>query len=123
MVNNFLSIGGVTIPNVKKLEITPFYRSENTITNMAGDELTDRVGTEKLKLSATIALADNAVGMAAIRKAYADIYSTFVFYRGTELTTKTMRISAVRETTPIYLSGNRQKGVYYTNITLTAEER
>ncbi len=60
--------------------------------------------------------------MAAIRKAYDDIYATFTFYRGTVLQTKTMKISAVKENTPIYLSGNRSK-VYYAGVTLTAEER
>ena len=122
MVKHYLTIGGVSIPNVKKIEITPFYRAESTITNMAGDMLTDRTGSEKLKLAVTLALTDNSAALAAIRKAYDDIYATFTFYRGTVLQTKTMKISAVKENTPIYLSGNRSK-VYYAGVTLTAEER
>ncbi|MDE7398970.1 MAG: hypothetical protein K2N06_05515 [Oscillospiraceae bacterium] len=117
----YLEIDSTVFSNVSKLEISGKHRMESVQTNLAGDYVVDRIGNEKLKLSATLNLLTDEE-MQVLRDAKDAISCDMTFYRGETLITKSMRILDFTEPSPIYFNGSMSKGLRYGKLTINAEE-
>lgn len=118
----YLKIGETEFPNVSDIQINGKYRKENVQTALSGDLLIDRIGTEKITIKAKINMLSTAE-LNAIMTARDVIFCEVTFDRGAERLTKTMHILDFSEPSPIYLFGDKEKGIVYNSITITAEEK
>lgn len=117
----YLKINGMEYPNVSALQITQKYRAESVQKNLSGGYLIDRLGGEKITISANVnTLTDTE--LTALRAAVALISCEVIFDRGATRTTKTMRVVPFLEPSPIYYYGDKGKGIMYGSIRLTLEE-
>lgn len=116
----YLSINGTEF-NASTLEAKGVYRKENVQTNLAGGLLVDRIGSEKVELSAKLNLITDEQ-MAVLRAARAAVSCTVIFDRGNTRTTKTMHLLDFTEPSPIYFYGDKSKGMRYGAVTVEMEE-
>lgn len=117
----YLNINGVEYKNVSTLQIGQKYRAESVKQNLSGGYLIDRMGGEKITLTASLNMLSDAE-LVALRAAAAAIACEVIFDRGGTRTTKTMRIVPFTEPSPIYYYGDKAKGIMYGSIRLTMEE-
>lgn len=117
----YLSINGTIFPNVSTLEVSGKYRKENVQTNLAGNYIVDRMGSEKISISAKLNFLEDSQ-MQILRAAKEAISCDMSFYRGETLITKTMRILDFTEPSPIYFFDNINRGLRYGSLTIKAEE-
>lgn len=117
----YLNINGTSFSNVSTLTVSGKYRIQSVQTNLAGDYIIDRIGNEKVSLSATLNLITDSE-MQALRAAKNAISVDVTFHRGVTLTTKTMRILDFTEPSPIYFFDDINKGLRYGKLTISAEE-
>lgn len=116
----YLSING-TVFNTSELEVKGTYRKENVQTNLAGGLLVDRIGSEKIEITAKFNLVTDEQ-MTALRAARSSISCPVTFDRGNSRTTKTMRILDFTEPSPIYFYGSKNQGMRYGSVTVEMEE-
>lgn len=107
--------------NASQLQIKSVYRNENIQTNLLGDLLIDRAGTEKLKVSVQFNLLTEDQ-MSALRNAYENVTCTAVFDRGNTRLQKQMRIPDFTEPSPVYPYGDKSNGIIYPSIVIDLEE-
>lgn len=118
---------GVEFSNVSEMRITGVYRKENVQQNIVGDYLIDRVGREKLQITAKLNLL-STTEMYSLRQARERIENEFTFDRGGVRTTKKFRINPFEEPSPIYYNpvpnfeGGYNYSVVYPTLTITLEE-
>ena len=118
----YLKIDGTEYHNCSDLQITGTYRMQNVQTALSGDLLIDRIGGEKLTVSAKIS-AITPEEFKALLAAKDAIFSEWTFDRGDKRETHTMYIQDFSEPAPIYYFGDKEKGLMYGAITVTAEEK
>ena len=117
----YLNVNGTEYKNVSALQIAQKYRAESIKQNLSGGYLIDRMGDEKITITATLnALTDEE--LTALRAAVAAISCEVIFDRGATRTTKTMRVVPFTEPSPIYYYGDIDKGIIYSAVRLTMEE-
>jgi hypothetical protein len=117
----YLNINGAEYKNVSALQIGQKYRAESVKQNLSGGYLIDRMGGEKITLTASLNMLSDAE-LTALRAAVAAISCEVIFDRGATRTTKTMRVLPFTEPSPIYYYGDKSKGIMYGSIRLTMEE-
>jgi hypothetical protein len=120
-VKYYLKVNGVEYSNVSAVIVAPKYRAEKVMKNLSGGYLIDRLGGEKITLTATLNMLTDAE-LTALRAAVTAIACEVVFDRGATRTTKTMRIVPFTEPSPIYYYGDKNKGMIYGSIQLVMEE-
>lgn len=118
----YLKIGNTVFNNVSALTVAGSYRTENVTTTITGNYIVDRIGGEKLKITATINLLTESE-MDALRAAREAMFVDVTFDRGNTRTAKTMRLSDFTEPSPLYFYGDKSKGYRYGTVTITAEEK
>lgn len=118
----YLSIDGREYGNVSSIEITAGYRTESVKYALSGDMLIDRVGSEKIKLTAKINMLTDE-DMTALRRAKDKIFCNIEFDRGNSRITRSMHISDFPEPAPLYFYGDIENGFIYGSVTITAEEK
>ncbi len=117
----YLNINGTEYPNVSELEIAGVYRMESKQTNLAGDYLIDRTGSEKVSLTAKLNLL-TVEQMALLRAAREAVSCTVIFDRGDTRFEKEMHIKDFTEPSPLYFYGDKAKGIRYGSLTVEMEE-
>lgn len=117
----YLKINGAEYKNCSSLQIAQKYRAESVKQNLSGGYLIDRMGGEKITLSAKINMLSDTE-LTALREAVAAISCEVIFDRGATRTTKTMRVVPFTEPSPIYYYGDKNKGIMYGSIALKMEE-
>ena len=117
----YLNINGIEYKNVSTLQIGQKYRAESVKQNLSGGYLIDRLGGEKITLTASLNMLTDAE-LTSLRAAVAAISCEVIFDRGATRTTKTMRVLPFTEPSPIYYYGDKEKGIVYGLIRLTMEE-
>ena len=117
----YLSINGAEYSNVSTLQIAQKYRAESVKQNLSGGLLVDRMGGEKITLTASLNMLSDTE-LTALRAAVAAISCEVIFDRGATRTAKTMRVLPFTEPSPIYYYGDKEKGIMYGSIKLTLEE-
>lgn len=117
----YLNINGAEYSNVSSLQIAQKYRAESVKQNLSGGYLIDRLGGEKITLTASLNMLSDAE-LTALRAAVAAISCEVIFDRGATRTTKTMRVVPFTEPSPIYYYGDKSKGIMYGSIVLKMEE-
>ena len=117
----YLKVNNKEYNNVSSLQIAQKYRAESVKQNLAGGYLIDRMGSEKITLTASLNMLTDAE-LIELRSAVAAISCEVIFDRGATRTTKTMRVVPFTEPSPIYYYGDKNKGIMYGSITLRMEE-
>lgn len=117
----YLNVNGTEYKNVSALQIAQKYRAENVQKNLSGGYLIDRLGGEKITITAILNMLTDTE-MSALRTAVAAISCPVIFDRGATRTTKTMRIVPFTEPSPIYYYGDKNKGIMYGSVKLVMEE-
>jgi hypothetical protein len=115
-----VSIGSMQLPRVRHLEVEPFVRNETRTTSFAG---TDRVDRSKIKLRVNLVISIcSASEMQQIISLASQItqQATFPYCAGT--VTKTMIVDLPSPPEPRYKYGDKTKGIYYINVTVSMEE-
>ena len=118
----YLKIDGVEYHNCSDLQITGNYRMQSIQTALSGDLLIDRIGGEKLTVRAKIS-AVTVEEFKALQKSKDAIFSEWTFDRGDQRETHTMYIQEFDEPAPLYFYGDKDKGLMYGAIEVTAEEQ
>ena len=116
----YLSINGTEF-NTSELEVKGTYRKENVQTNLAGGLLVDRIGNEKVEITAKLNLITDEQ-MTALRAARALISCPVIFDRGNTRITKTMRVLDFAEPSPKYFYSDKSQGMRYGSMTVEMEE-
>lgn len=116
----YLAIDGVEF-DASQMEIMAVYRRETTQTNLNGDLLVDRVGTEKLNVTAKLNLV-TIDQMKTLITAREKLKCTAVFDRGADRVTKEMHLTEFTEPSPIYHYGVMAQGITYGTLEIKLEE-
>ncbi len=114
-------INETALHSVTRVEISKEARNRVESINLNGDMLIDQSALKR-KISVNIALC-SAAEMAVIEAAVAAGFADITFYEGAELVTITATCPSISKPDPVYLYGDRTKGVYYNDISLSWEER
>lgn len=118
----YLKIGETEFHNCSDIKIEGTYRKQNVQTALSGDMLVDRIGGEKLTVTAKISAATQEE-LDALLSAKDAIFSEWTFDRNNQRQTHTMLIHDFPEPAPIYYFGDKEKGLMYGAIEVTAEEQ
>ena len=117
----YLKINDTEFSTCSALEVTCESRSESVKTTLSGKYLIDRIGGTKLNVSAKVNMLSESE-MSVLRSAYQSIKANVTFYYGAGLVTKSMRIKAFDEPSPLPYYGNRANGYVYGSVELEMEE-
>lgn len=117
----YLKINDTEFPNCSKLEVTCESRSESVKTTLSGKYLIDRIGSTKLSVKAKVNMLSESE-MGVLRTAYLNIKANVTFYYGAGRVTKSMRIQAFDEPSPLPYYNDRANGYVYGSVELVMEE-
>lgn len=120
-VKYYLKVNSKEYTNVSALTIKQGYRAETVKQNLSGGYLIDRLGGEKITVTAKLNMLTDT-DISELRAAVGLIYCVVEFDRGNTRTSKIMRILPFTEPSPIYYYGDKAKGIVYGSITLKMEE-
>lgn len=118
----YLDINDMEFPNVSTLEIEEKYRNETKTYTLGGTLTVDRIGKTKISLTAKINMI-TPEQMKHLKEAVQLSTETVCkFYQGETLLEKRMKISDFSEPSPLYFYGDREQGMIYGYVEITAEE-
>ena len=117
----YLKINDTEFTNCSKLEVSCKSRSESVKTTLSGKYLIDRIGSLKLSVKAKVNMLSESE-MGVLRTAYQNIKANVTFYYGAGRVTKSMRIQAFDEPSPLPYYNDRANGYVYGSVELVMEE-
>ena len=117
----YLKINDTEFTNCSKLEVSCQSRSESVKTTLSGKYLIDRIGSTKLSVKAKVNMLPESE-MGVLRTAYQNIKANVTFYYGAGRVTKSMRIQAFDEPSPLPYYNDRANGYVYGSVELVMEE-